>query len=183
MAFVDLAKNKLVLKVVLAGPPQVGKTERLMQAASAGSSHRYGSKLSPETLVAFFPLAAEGSARPVELEIYEWHNQERVDVRGKAIFTGLDGVIYLADARQDRHVDTVGQFTYLVEQAGKTRLARLPGLLLLGRLDEGLLRLSSFEKVLVGPAWNERLELRLEERDRFLEALRLFGEVMLARVL
>lgn len=183
MAIVDLARNTLVLKVVLAGPPAVGKSSRLDQIGAQGKRMRFGSRLTGESELATLPLASEGSVRPVELEIYEWHGPEKADLRARALFTGLDGIIYIADAREDRHGDTRGQFHFLVENAGKTRVHRLPGLLLLGHMDEGLLRLSSFEKDLVGPTWSERLEAGIEEHERFMEAIKLFGEVMLARAL
>lgn len=183
MAFVDLARQKLILKVVLAGPPACGKTERLWQLGEAGSRQRFGSRVTGETSMATLPLRAEKDGREVEIEVYEWHGTERADVRARSLFVGLDGLIYIADAREDRHVDTVRQLEYLVECAGKSKLQRLPALLLLGRLDEGLLRLSSFEGKLNGPVWSERLELPLEEAATFVEAVRVYGEVMLARVL
>lgn len=183
MAFVDLEKNQLVLKVVLAGPPASGKTERLHQIGAQGKLQSFGSRVIGEMHMAELPLAAEGSIRPVCIEVYEWHGPERIDVRGKALFTGLDGIIYVADARQDRYVDTTKQFEFLVDKAGKTRVQRLPGLLVLGHMDEGLLRLSAFEKGLEGPTWSERIEASVDDAAPFLEAVRLFGEVMLARAL
>jgi hypothetical protein len=183
VAYVDLEKNRLVLKAVLTGPPAVGKTERMRQIGSQGSLHSYGSRVVGEMLMAALPLNAEGSTRPVVIELYEWHGAERIDVRGKALFTGLDGLIYIADAREDRYVDTTKHLTYLLDQAGKSRLQRVPGLLILGRMDEGLLRLPMMEKALEGPAWSERLEVPIEDEARFIEAVRLFGEVMLARTL
>lgn len=183
MAFVDLAKNRLVLKAVIAGPPAVGKTERLQQIGREGRLHEFGSRVVGQMTMAELPLAAEGSVRPVSLEIYEWHGPEKIDVRSKALFTGLDGLIYLADAREDRWVDTTKQFAFLVDQAGKSRVQRLPGLLVLGHVDEGLLRLSSFDEPLQGPTWSERVEAPVDEAAPFLEAVRLFGEVMLARTL
>jgi hypothetical protein len=71
----------------------------------------------------------------------------------------------------------------MVENAGKSKVQRLSGLLMLGQMDEGLLRLSSFEGKLDGPTWSERLELKIEEAAPFVEAVRVYGEVMLARVL
>ncbi len=182
MAFVDTKRGKLILKVVLAGPPCVGKTERLMQLAAAGRHHKFGSKIAGETEVAVLELKAEQDARDVEIEVYEWHGHERADLRMKGMFVGLDGVIYIADAREDRHVDTVGTFDFLVEAAGKTKLLRLPGLLMLGNKDEGLLRLSSFDGKLYGPTWSEKLELPFQEAAPFVEAVRVFGEVMLVRM-
>ena len=180
MAFVDLARNTLVLKVVLAGPPAVGKSERLAQL---GPTSIFGSVTSGLTQMAVLPLAAESSKRPVEIEIYEWHGPERADLRSKALFTGLDGFIYLADAREDRYVDTGRQFDFLLDEAGKTRLTRIPGLLLLGRMDEGLLRLPALEKRLKGATWSQRLELARDDGPALAEAIRVFGETMLARVL
>src|SRR5262249_39051761 len=159
------------------------KTERLDQIGRAGRRERFGSSVIGPTEMAVLSMEAEREGRPVEIEVYEWHGLEKADVRTKGLFVGLDGLIYIADARQDRHVDTVGQFEYLVETAGKTKIQRLPALLLLGQMDEGLLRLSSFEDRLQGPTWSERLELPLGESEPFVEALRVYGEVMLARVL
>ncbi len=183
MAFVDLARKKLILKVVLAGPPAVGKTERLDQIGEAGRREKFGSRVTGETHMAVLPLTAERDGREVEIEVYEWHGPERADVRSKSLWVGLDGVVYIADAREDRHVDTIRQFEFLVENAGKSKIQRLSGLLLLGRIDEGLLRLSSFEGKLYGPTWSERLELAIEKKDEFVEAMRVYGEVMLAREL
>jgi hypothetical protein len=50
-------------------------------------------------------------------------------------------------------------------------------------MDEGLLRLSSFDGKLYGPTWSERLELPIGDAAPFVEAVRVYGEVMLARVL
>jgi hypothetical protein len=182
MVFVDLRRNKLILKVVLAGPPAVGKSERLAQLGAIGRRQRFGSSLTGETELAALPIDAEKEGRGVEIEVYEWHGPERADLRAKALFVGLDGIIYLADAREDRRVDTIRQFEFLVEKAGKSKVQRLSALLLLGHLDEGLLRLSSFEGKLQGPTWSERLELPIEDAEPFVEAVRLFGETMLARV-
>lgn len=183
MAFVDVQRKKLILKVVLVGPPAVGKTERLMQIAHAGRHHSYGSRVSGITEMAVLPLKAERDGREVEIELYEWHGPllERADLRLRGMFVGLDGVVYIADAREDRWIDTVKQFEFLVESAGKSKLLRLPGLLMLGMKDQGLLRLSSFDGKLYGPTWSEKLELAIEEADPFVEALRVYGEVMLVR--
>ncbi len=183
MAFVDLKRDRLILKVVLAGPPAVGKTDRLDQIGRAGRRETFGSSVIGPTQMGVLPIEAEREGRPVELEIYEWHGLEKADVRMRGLFVGLDGLIYIADARQDRHVDTVRQFQYLVQTAGKSKIQRLPALLLLGQMDEGLLRLASLEEQLPGPTWSERLELPIDESEPFLEALRVYGEVMLARVL
>jgi hypothetical protein len=183
MAFVDLARNTLVLKVVLAGPPAVGKTARLDQLGAVGRRAAFGSGPLGPTQLAVLPLTSEREGRAAEVEVYEWHGPERADVRGRGLFVGLDGLIYVADAREDRHVDTVRQLAFFVEQLGRPKAQRLPGLLLLGRRDEGLLRLQSLLPRLGGPTWSTRLELGLEEVEPFLEAMRLFGEVMLARAL
>jgi len=180
MAFVDLAKNRLVLKAVVAGPPAVGKTTRLAEAAPLST---FGSTVRGRTTMTTVRLDTRSSLRPVELELYEWHGPERADVRGKALFTGLDGVIYVADAREDRWIDTKNQFDFLVKEAGRTRLARLPGLLVVSRIDEGLLRAPRLEKDLAGgPTWSERAELGPGGSDRWLDTLKLFGELVLARV-
>lgn len=183
MAFVDLTRNVLVLKVVLAGPPAVGKTTRLKQLGEIGTYADFGSKTLGSAQMASVSLPSEGSLRPVEIEVYEWHGPEKVDVRTKALFVGLDGVVYMADAREDRRVDTINQFGFLQDEAGKTRLMRLPGLLVLGRMDEGTLRLDHLEKKLRGPTWSERIEAPIDQKEPFFEAVKLFGEVMLARVL
>ena len=183
MAFVDLKQNKLILKVVLAGPPAVGKTERLEQVGAVGKLEHFGSSLTGPTQMATLPLTTEREGRAVEIEVYEWHGPEKADVRAKGLFVGLDGIVYVADARQDRYVDSVAQFEFLVKNAGKSKVARLPGVLILGMMDEGVLRLSSFEEKLRGPTWSDRLELSIDDAEPFVEALRLFGEVMLARSL
>lgn len=183
MAFVDIARRKLILKVVLAGPPAVGKTERLEQIGEVGRTERFGSRVSGETRLAVLPLRAERDGRDVEIEVYEWHGLERADARAKALFVGLDGIVYIADARQDRMVDSIRQFAFLVENIGKSKVQRLSAVLALGWMDEGLLRLSSFEGKLPGPSWSQRLELPLEAKESFVEAMRVYGEVMLARVL
>lgn len=183
MAFVDLAQNKLILKVVLAGPPAVGKTERLEQIGEVGRFEYFGSSLMGPTQMAALPLTTEREGRAVEIEVYEWHGQEKADVRTKGMFVGVDGLVYLADARQDRYVDSVAQFEFLVKEAGRSKIARLPGLLVLGMKDEGILRLSKFEEKLRGPTWSDRLDLDYDDAAPFIEALRLFGEVMMARPL
>lgn len=183
MAFVETAKNKLLLKVVLAGPPAVGKSTRLDQIAAEGRRESFGSKLLARTEMAIFPLAVPDSPRSVEMEIYEWHGPEKVDVRAKALFVGLDGLIYVADAREDRWIDTTKGFEFLLEEAGKSRIQRVPGLLLLGHQDEGLLRLPRFVDELEGPTWCTTVDAPVDEAAPFLEALRLFGEAMLAREL
>jgi hypothetical protein len=183
LAFVDLKRDRLILKVVLTGPPAVGKTERLDQIGKVGRRIGYGSTALGPTQMAILPIEAEREGRPVEIEVYEWHGLEKADVRTRGMFVGIDGLIYIVDARQDRHVDSVAQFEHLVETAGKSKLRRLPAVLMLGQMDEGLLRLASFEEQLQGPTWSERLELPLEQSEPFIEALRVYGEVMLARVL
>ena len=120
--------------------------------------------------------------RTVVVETYEWHGHETADVRGKALFTGLDGVIYIADAREDRYVDTKNTYEYLSKTMGRTRINRLPGLLLMGQTDEGLLRLSSFASVFSrGPTWSQKLQIAADDSDSFRESVLLFAEAMLAR--
>jgi hypothetical protein len=183
MAFVDLAKNLLVLKVVIAGPPAVGKTTRLDQLGKEGRRLDFGSKMMAPTAMAVLPLASEATGRPVEIEVYEWHGPEKVDVRGKALWTGLDGLVYVCDAREGRYTDTAATFKFLLEEAGKSRIVRVPSLLVLGRIDEGLLRLKRYEADLQGPTWTDRIETTMEPAEPFVEGVRVLGEAMLARVL
>ena len=183
MAHVDLARDTLVLKVVLAGPPAVGKTARLEQLAAVGREARFGTSVMGPQEMAILPLRSERGRRKVEIEVYEWHGRERADVRAKGLFVGLDGLIYIADARADRLVDTVRQLEFLAQTAGMSKLRRLPSLLLLGHADEGELRLASIEPRLNGPIWSDRLEMGVEEDVAFVERVRVYGEVMLARLL
>ena len=183
MAVVDLARDVLVLKAVLAGPPAVGKSSRLDQLGALGRRERFGATPLGPTELAVLPLARSSEGRAVELELYEWHGPERADVRGRGLFVGLDGLVFMVDAREDRRVDTVRQLGFLADTAGKPKLARLPGLLALGRGDEGALRLADVAARLPGPAWVERVELGLEQAEPFVEAVRRLGEAMLARAL
>jgi hypothetical protein len=181
VAFVDLARERLVLKAVVAGPPAVGKTSRLLQVARVGRSETYGrTALGPQRM-AVLPVEAEREGRAVEVELYEWHGLERADVRGKGIFVGLDGLVYIADARADRKVDSERQLEFLIDSVGRSRMRRLPGLLMLGQHDEGLLRLAAYEGTLTGVQWSHRYEGTIDDESGFLEALRLYGEVMLTR--
>jgi|GEM_PF-2262630 len=182
MAFVDLARNQLVLKVVVAGPPAVGKTARLLQLASSQELVEYGAENTGLTQMAALRLERPDGQRTVVIEAYEWHGHETADVRGKALFTGLDGVIYIADAREDRYVDTKNTYEYLSKTMGRTRINRLPGLLLMGRIDEGLLRLGSFKSVFSrGPTWSQKLEVSADDSTLFRESVLLFAEAMLVR--
>ena len=187
MAFVDLRRNVLVLKVVLAGPPAVGKTERLAQLGHEGRSATFSmTPLGPQRMAVLQTTAGgpqTADQRPVEVEVYEWHGPEKADVRARGLFVGLDGLIYMADAREDRYVDSVNHFDFLLKTAGKSKIQRLPGLLVLGRMDEGLLRTPKFLKALAGPAWSAPLEAELDNGAAFLEAVGLLTEAMLARAL
>jgi hypothetical protein len=80
-------------------------------------------------------------------------------------------------------VDTVAQFDFLVKEIGRSKVTRLPALLVLGMMDEGVLRLSSFEDRLRGPTWSDRLQASYDEAEPFIEALRVLGEIMMARSL
>lgn len=182
MAVVDLRRDVLVLKVVLTGPPAVGKTERLEQIGQVGRSARFGSTALGPTRMASLALTSEREGRAVEIEVYEWHGPEKADVRTKGLFVGLDGLIYIADAREDRYVDTIKQLEFFVEHLGMSKARRLPGLLVLGQMDEGLLRLSTLAPELKGPTWSDRVEVDIDDADRFVEAVRLYGEVMLSRL-
>lgn len=181
----DLVQRQLVLKALLAGPPAVGKSERLWQLGHAGGLRRVAefgrTPLGPQRM-ASFDLDAREEGRPVVLEAYEWHGPERADARGRGLFTGLDGLIYVADARAERHVDTVRQLQFLVEKLGRPRVSRLPALLVLGRMDEGLARLRTLEPSLTGVSWGHRAELPIEDTEGFLESVRLLGHAMLARL-
>lgn len=180
MAFVDLARNALVLKVVVAGPPAVGKTSRLEQI---GGFAQYGSGMTGHTSMATLDLVSEGTSRPVKIELYEWHGPEKADVRSKALFAGLDGLVYIADAREDRFIDTQRQLEFLIKVAGRSRIARLPALLMLGQMDEGLLRVASIEKELDPVVtWSDRFDAAIDDEQRWVEAARVLGEVMLARL-
>lgn len=185
MAFVDLHRNRLILKAVLAGPPAVGKSERLWQLGHAGGvkrTHEIGqTPLGPQRM-ASMDLEVEREGRSVELEIYEWHGPEKADVRGKGLAHGLDGLIYLADARPDRTVDTVRQLEFLISTFGKSRIQRIPSLLALGQMDAGLARLSALESQLPTLTWGHRLEVLLEDEAGFVEAVLLLGELMIARM-
>ena len=187
MAFVDLKRNVLVLKVVLAGPPAVGKTERLAQLGDEGRSATFSmTSLGPQRMAVFTTRTGDpgaGGERAIDVEVYEWHGPEKADVRAKGLFVGLDGLIYMVDAREDRFVDTVNHFEFLVKTAGKSKIQRLPGLMVLGQRDQGLLRTSRFTDKLKGPSWSAPLELPLTDADGFVEAVRLYTEAMLARTL
>ncbi len=187
MAFVDLKRDVLVLKVVLAGPPAVGKTERLAQLGLEGRSATFGTTaLGPQRMAVLETRAGGPTARDerkVEVEVYEWHGPEKADVRAKGLFVGLDGLIYMVDGREDRYIDTVNHFDFLVKSAGKSKIQRLPGLMVLGHLDDGLLRSSRFVSKLQGPAWSAPIELPLDDADGFVEAVRVYAEAMLARAL
>lgn len=187
MAFVDLRRDVLVLKVVLSGPPAVGKTERLAQLGHEGRSETFSmTALGPQRM-AVLETRAGGPApedeRSVEVEVYEWHGPEKADVRAKGLFVGLDGLIYMVDAREDRHVDTVNHFDFLLKSAGKSKIQRLPGLMVLGRKDEGLLRTGRFVDRLQGPSWSVPVEAAIDDAESFVEAVRVFTEAMLARTL
>ena len=187
MAFVDLKRDTLILKVVLAGPPAVGKTERLAQVGLEGRSATFGmTPLGPQRMAVLGTASTGADAqtgRAVEVEVYEWHGPEKADVRAQGLFIGLDGLIYMVDAREDRYVDTVNHFDFLVKTAGKSKIQRLPGLMVLGQKDEGLLRTARFTKKLIGPAWSAPVELPIDDASGFVEAVRLYTEAMLARVL
>jgi hypothetical protein len=179
VAIVDLGRGVLVLKAVVAGPPAVGKTARLDQVGAAGRRERFGATPLGPTELAVLPLELAREGRPVELELYEWHGPERADVRGRGLFVGLDGLVYLADAREDRRKDTLRTLGFLADTAGKPRLQRLPGLLALGRGDEGPLRLAELAPRLPGPDWGERVEG--DAAEAFVAAVRRLGAAMLAR--
>jgi len=183
VAFVDLKRDRLILKVVLAGPSVVGKTERFEQIGRVGRQETFGSSVLGPTQFSVLSIEAEREGRPVEIEVYEWHGPEKADVRLKGLFVGVDGLIYIADAREDRRIDTLNQFRFLVQTAGKSKIQRLPAMLMLGQMDTGLLRLTHLETKLTGPTWSEKLELPVEQSEPFIEALRVYGEVMLARAL
>ncbi len=182
MAFVDLKNNQLVLKVVVAGPPAVGKSERLFQIGEVGSRTSFGNTSLGPCRMASLPLTSEVEGREVLLEFYEWHGLEKADVRSKGLFVGLDGFIYIADAREDRLVDSIRQLEHLLTIGGKSRMRRIPSLLLLGQKDEGLLNLAAIEKRLFELSWSMRLELDLEDQESFVSGLYLFGELMMSRI-
>ena len=182
---VDLARDRLVLKAIVAGPPAVGKSERLWQLGNIASPCRvleFGrTPLGPQRM-ANLDLDVTREGRPVEIEFYEWHGPERADVRGKGLFAGLDGFIYIADARSDRRIDTIRQLEHLIDTVGRTKISRIPSVLLLGQIDEGDLVLSSIEPQLVSIAWGQKLECPLTDTSSFIEAIYLLGESMLARI-
>lgn len=183
MAHVDLQRNRLILKVVLTGPPAVGKTERLEQVGAAGRIQSFGSSVRGTTLMASIDIETEEGHRPVELEIYEWHGIEKADVRAKGLFVGLDGLIYLADARADRWVDTQRQLEYVIDTAGKSKVRRLPTLLLVGQQDEGELAPASVKERLTQVVWSDHFDGPIDDAEGFMQKLRLFAEVVLARSL
>lgn len=183
MAFVDLPRKRLVLKWVVAGPPAVGKTSRLQQVGQVGRFETFGSTpLGPQRMAAF-DTARESDGRSVEIELYEWHGPEQADVRAKGLFMGLDGLVYMADAREDRWVDTERTLQFFVAQAGRSRMRRLPAMLVRGRGDEGLLTLNSLESKLTEVTWSHRFDGPLEEQQGFMEAIRLYAEVVMGRIL
>jgi len=181
LAFVDLQRRHLVLKILLAGPPAVGKSTRLDQIGALGRREAFGrTPLGPQEM-ASMPLGAEREGRQVLLEVYEWHGPERADVRSRGIFVGLDGLIYIADAREDRKVDSERQLSFLVDTVGKSRMRRMPALLMLGQHDAGLLRLPAYGDALAGVQWSHRHDGPIDDADGFIEAVRLYGEVLLTR--
>jgi hypothetical protein len=64
MAFVDLKRDRLILKVVLAGPPAVGKTERLDQIGKVGRRDNFGSTVIGPMQMATLPIQARPRASP-----------------------------------------------------------------------------------------------------------------------
>jgi GTPase SAR1 family protein len=183
MAFVDLAKDQLILKVVLAGPPAVGKSTRLEQLSKPEAIQSFGSHPAGKTQMATVFVEAPGTTRQVLVEIYEWHGHEKADVRRKTLFTGLDGLFFIVDAREDRYQDTKNTYEFLMKEAGRSRITRLPGLRLLGQKDQGLLRLRSFKSVFkIGPKWVQSLEENHDCADELTKAIPLFADAMLRRM-
>ena len=55
--------------------------------------------------------------------------------------------------------------------------------MVLGQLDEGLLRTPRFLPKLQGPSWSAPVELPIDDAAGFVEAVRVYAETMLARTL
>lgn len=184
MAFVDLDTQRLVLRAVLAGPPGVGKSERLWQLGHDDGEKRLAefgrTPLGPQRM-AWIDLQTREGGRPVVLELYEWRGPERADARGKALARGLDALVYLCDARADRQRDNLRHLELLIDFFGRSRLIRTPNLLALAHMEEGMARLDSIETTLPELPWSDRIEVPLEDGPRFVEAVRLLGHAMLMR--
>lgn len=155
MAFVD-PKLGLVLKVLVAGPPASGKTSFIdsmgLHLAECKQFELAQFPLGPQTGI----VGRWKTGRPCCLEVYEFHGHEHLDRRGQRLLVGLDGLIYLADSRPERWVDTYNQLNEIIRRLGRRTLQTRATLLVRGRPDVGLMTLPAIERELPYLAWTGR---------------------------
>jgi signal recognition particle receptor subunit beta len=122
MALVDIERSAIVAKIVYYGPAQSGKTTNLRALYDLLPDDRKSAAAEFETpdqatiFFDYFPVhLGNGSGFDITLRLFTVSGQEgRADAR-RAVLTGADGVVFVADAAAGRDGDNVVSMQELQE--------------------------------------------------------------------
>ncbi|CAN5710500.1 GTPase domain-containing protein [soil metagenome] len=126
MALVDLERKAIVAKVVYFGPAQSGKTTNLRALYDLLPEHQRSSAAEFETpgqatiFFDYFPVhLGRGSGFDITIRLFTVSGQEgRADAR-RAVLTGADGVVFVADAARGREADNLASMAELLQGLGE----------------------------------------------------------------
>lgn len=120
MALVDIERKAIVAKVVYYGPAQSGKTTNLQALYGLLPDDRKGAAAefeAPDQATVFFDYfpvhLGDDSGFDITIRLFTVSGQEgRADAR-RAVLTGADGVVFVADAARGREDDNVASMIEL----------------------------------------------------------------------
>jgi signal recognition particle receptor subunit beta len=144
MALIDLTAREIQGKIVYVGPGLGGKTTNLQQIYRRLPAERRGELVSlatEEGRTIFFDLMPLDLGTvlgyKVRFRLYTVAGQERYERARGAVLSGVDGVVFVADAQRGRlqdNLDSLRELSDLVAAQGK-RFADLPFVLQYNKMD------------------------------------------------
>jgi hypothetical protein len=121
MALVDIHRRAIVAKIVYYGPAQSGKTTNLralydlLPDGKKGAVAEFEEPNQATIFFDYFPVhLGNGSGFDISLRLFTVSGQEgRADAR-RAVLTGADGVVFVADAAAGRDGDNIASMHELL---------------------------------------------------------------------
>ncbi|MBI5451121.1 MAG: GTPase domain-containing protein [Gammaproteobacteria bacterium] len=126
MADLDEQAHRLTLKLVYYGPALSGKTTNLVRLHDLLAPELKGEMMVLETKndrTLFFDLLPLGLSAPsgllIKLRLFTVPGQVAHDSTRKAVLSGADGVVFVADSQRNQAINNAGSFENLIDNIGR----------------------------------------------------------------
>ncbi len=145
MALVDLENRSIVAKIVYFGPARSGKTTSLRALYDALPDERRGSMPEFETVgepTVFFDYVpvdlGDASGFDITLRLYTVSGQEGREDARRAILTGADGIVFVADVsagREEENLNSMRELRAALAELHPTTSDAVPVVVQYNKLD------------------------------------------------